>query len=88
MSSWPTPWMPSTVAVTTGNTASTVTMAILETSNTPSHRMTTGRNTTFGMGKPIEMIGSKNQRASFVRAIAVPSTTPIMQAREKPTKVR
>ena len=46
-----------TVAVTTGNMASNTIMVILEMSNTPSQRITTGKNAIFGIGKPTEMSG-------------------------------
>ena len=36
--------------------------------------MMTGRNAIFGIGKPTEMIGSKNQRAMTLREIAMPSS--------------
>ena len=65
-----------TVAATTGKMASNTIMVILETSNTPSHSITTGRKAIFGIGKPTEIIGSKNQRASALRDIAMPNTTP------------
>ena len=38
--------------------------------------MMIGRNAIFGIGKPTEMIGSKNQRTTVLRDIATPSATP------------
>ena len=80
--------MPTMVAVTTGKMASNTTMAILDTSNTPSQSMMTGRNAIFGIGNPTEMIGSKNQRTSALRDIAMPSRTPATAAMRKPARAR
>ncbi len=49
-------------------------MAIFDTSKKPSHSIMIGRNAIFGIGKPTEMIGSKNQRTGTLRAIAAPSS--------------
>ena len=38
--------------------------------------MMIGRNAIFGIGKPTEMIGSKNQRTSLQRDINAPSAMP------------
>ena len=83
-----TPWMAITVAATTGKMASNTIIVILEMSKTPSHRITTGRKAIFGIGNPTEMIGSKNQRASALRDIAIPSTMPPTAAMKKPTMAR
>ncbi len=50
--------------------------------------MMIGRNAIFGIGKPTEMIGSKNQRAIRLRAIATPSATPATAAIRKPASAR
>ena len=88
MNSRSTPRIPATVAVITGKMASKTIMAILEASYTPSHKMITGRNATFGIGNPIETIGSKNQRAMVLREIAMAMKTPPTAATAKPANVR
>ena len=50
--------------------------------------MTTGRNAIFGIGKPTETIGSKNQCARPRREIAMPSTMPSTAAIAKPISAR
>ena len=47
--------------------ASNTTIAILEASKKPSHRITIGRNAIFGIGNPTETIGSKNHRTETLR---------------------
>ena len=76
INSFSTPWMAMTVAAITGKMASTTMMVILDVSYTPSHRITTGRKAIFGIGKPTETIGSKNQLAMTLRDIAMPMSTP------------
>ncbi len=80
--------MPAMVAVTTGKIASSTTMAILETSKKPSHSIMIGRNAIFGIGKPTETIGSKNQRTGTLRDIAAPSRMPPTAEIAKPTSAR
>ncbi len=63
-------------------------MVSFDTLYTPSHRMITGRKAIFGIGKPIDTIGSKNQRASGSRAIATPSAMPPTAAMAKPSMAR
>jgi len=50
--------------------------------------MTTGRKAIFGIGKPTEMIGSKNQWVNRLREIAMPSATPATAPIKKPIKAR
>ncbi len=50
--------------------------------------MMTGRKAIFGIGKPTEMIGSKNQRTTRTRDISVASVTPPMAAMKKPAIAR
>ncbi len=50
--------------------------------------MKIGRKATLGMGNPTETSGSKNQRATGMRAMATPITTPPAAAIAKPMKVR
>jgi hypothetical protein len=87
-SSRSTPCRPARVAVTTGKIASSTTMAILVTSKKPSQRIMIGRNAILGIGKPTEMIGSKNQRMGALRDIAQPSATPAPAAIKKPASAR
>ena len=50
--------------------------------------MMIGRNAIFGIGKPTEMIGSKNQRMSRLRDITAPSAMPPTAAMTKPVMAR
>ena len=50
--------------------------------------MMIGRKAIFGIGKPTEMIGSKNQRMSRLRAIRAPSAIPPAAAMAKPVMAR
>ena len=50
--------------------------------------MMIGRNAIFGIGKPTEMIGSKNQCAIFERDIAIASAIPATVAMTKPVRAR
>jgi hypothetical protein len=50
--------------------------------------MMIGRNAIFGIGKPTEMIGSKNHRAIFERAITVASAMPQIEAMTNPVRAR
>ena len=50
--------------------------------------MMIGRKAIFGIGKPTEMIGSKNQRTSLLRDISAPSATPPTAAMAKPVSAR
>ena len=45
--------------------------------------MMTGRNAIFGIGKPTEMIGSKNQCTHLMRDMAAPSAMPPIVAMHK-----
>ena len=76
------------VAAITGKTASNTTIVIFEVSYTPSHRIMTGRKAIFGIGKPMEISGSKNQCTSFNRDIAMPSAIPPTLAMAKPISAR
>ena len=48
--------------------------------------MMIGRKAILGMGKSIEMSGSKNQRTGRSRAIAAPSAMPPAAAMKKPAR--
>jgi hypothetical protein len=50
--------------------------------------MTTGRKAIFGIGKPTEMIGSKNQWVNRLREIPMPSAMPATAPIKKPVKAR
>ena len=50
--------------------------------------MTTGRNAIFGIGKPTEMMGSKNQFVIPFREIPMPSTIPAMAPIKNPVNAR
>jgi hypothetical protein len=50
--------------------------------------MMIGRNAILGIGKPTEMIGSKNQCASRERDIATASKMPPTAAMKKPAMAR
>ena len=50
--------------------------------------MMIGRNAIFGMGKPTEMIGSKNQRMNRLRDIEAPSAIPSTAAMTNPVMAR
>ena len=50
--------------------------------------MKIGRNAIFGIGKPTETIGSKNQRISGRRVIRMPSSTPPRPAIANPASAR
>ena len=50
--------------------------------------MTTGRKAIFGIGKPTETIGSKNQLAMTLRDIAMPIRMPPTMEMRKPTMAR
>src|SRR3954452_19579428 len=50
--------------------------------------MKIGRNAIFGIGKPTDTIGSKNQRISGRRVIRIPSKTPPRPAIAKPASAR
>ena len=50
--------------------------------------MMIGRNAIFGIGKPTEMIGSKNQRTILLRDIKAPSAMPPTAAMTKPVSAR
>ena len=50
--------------------------------------MTIGRNAILGMGKPTEMIGSKNQLMSRLREIPIPSAMPARAPITKPLNAR
>ena len=50
--------------------------------------MMIGRKAIFGIGKPTETIGSKNQRMSLTRDIAAPSAMPPHAAMRKPASAR
>ena len=50
--------------------------------------MMIGRKAIFGIGKPTETIGSKNQPAIRLRDIAKPSATPATAAIAKPASAR
>jgi hypothetical protein len=50
--------------------------------------MTTGRKAIFGIGKPTEIMGSKNQLVSRLREIPMPSATPATAPIRKPLSAR
>jgi len=50
--------------------------------------MTTGRKAIFGMGKPTEMIGSKNQLVNRLREIPIPSAMPATAPIRNPVSAR
>ena len=58
ISSRSTPCSPAIVAVMIGNTAVTAMMVIFEASNSPNHKINTGRKAILGIGKPIEPLKS------------------------------
>src|SRR5690242_13535374 len=83
-----TPSEAAIVAVMTGKIALNTAIEIFETSYSPSHNIKIGRKAIFGIGKPTETIGSKNQRTQRRRAIKMPSVTPPAPAIAKPASER
>ena len=66
----------------------TATMVILAWSPRPNQSTNSGMKAILGAGKPIDTSGSKNQRASRLRAASVPMTMPKAVAIRKPLKAR
>src|SRR5580692_4888736 len=54
----------------------------------PNQRMKIGRNAIFGEGNASASTGSNSQCRKWLRAIAIPSGTPIAVARQSPTAAR
>jgi hypothetical protein len=74
--------------MTIGNTDENATSSIFDMWSMPNQRMKIGRNAIFGAGKARLMNGSRNQRVSALRAIAMPAATPTTAASSSPANAR